>query len=415
MSFSKGLLGTASFLAALAAATAAGAQTMKPEVKIGVLTDMSSVFSDAVGAGSVLAAEMAVEDFIAAEKPGFKIKVVSADHTSKADVASSIARRWFDEDGVDVLTDVAGASVTLAVSNIGAEKNKLVLATASGQNSLSSEDCKPTLLHWTYNTRAVAATTAKAVTEAGAKSWYFVTADYAGGRSLEEDATIGVKAAGGKVLGSSKHPFNNQDFSSQILTAQGSGARAIGFGSAGPDAINAVKQSNEYGLAGKVALVPLMPMVTDINSLGLEMTKGMYVTEPFYWDLNDQTRAWSQRFFKARNKMPTMVQAGLYSAVTHYLKAVKTAKTADTDAVLAAMRSTPVNDMFTKNAHIRADNIVLRDMYLFQVKAPSESKYPWDYYKFVRTVPGDEAFAPLSESKCPLVKQEGVKQEAAKK
>ncbi len=404
MPFAKRLLGTASFLAALAAATA-GAQTMKPEVKIGVLSDMSSVFSDQVGPGSVLAAEMAVEDFIAAEKPDFKIKVISADHTSKADVASSIARRWFDEEKLDVLTDVAGASVTLAVSNIGAEKNKIVLATASGQNSLSGEDCKPTLLHWTYNTRSVAAPTAKAVTESGAKSWYFVTADYAGGRSLEEDATTGVKAANGKVLGSSKHPFNNQDFSSQLLTAQGSGAQAIGFGSAGPDAINAIKQANEYGLAGKVALVPLLPMVTDIDALGLGMTKGMYVTEPFYWDLNDETRAWSKRFFEKRKKMPTMVQAGLYSAVTHYLKAVKAAKTADTDPVLAAMRDMPVNDMFTKNARIRADNIVLRDMFLFQVKDPSESKYPWDYYKLVRTVPGDEAFAPLSESKCSLVKK----------
>ncbi len=404
MSFAKRLLGTASFLAALAAATA-GAQTMKPEVKIGVLSDMSSVFSDQVGPGSVLAAEMAVEDFIAAEKPDFKIKVISADHTSKADVASSIARRWFDEEKLDVLTDVAGASVTLAVSNIGAEKNKIVLATASGQNSLSGEDCKPTLLHWTYNTRSVAAPTAKAVTESGAKSWYFVTADYAGGRSLEEDATTGVKAGGGKVLGSSRHPFNNQDFSSQLLTAQGSGAQAIGFGSAGPDAINAIKQANEYGLAGKVALVPLLPMVTDIDALGLGMTKGMYVTEPFYWDLNDETRAWSKRFFEKRKKMPTMVQAGLYSAVTHYLKAVKAAKTADTDPVLAAMRDMPVNDMFTKNARIRADNIVLRDMFLFQVKDPSESKYPWDYYKLVRTVPGDEAFAPLSESKCSLVKK----------
>lgn len=404
MSFAKMLAGAAGCLAVAATALAAQAQTMKPEVKIGVLTDMSSIYSDLVGAGSVVAAQMAIDDFVAAEKPDFKISLVSADHTSKADVAAGIARKWIDEQGVDVLTDVAGASVTLAVSAIGAEKNKLVLATASGQNSLSSEDCKPTTLHWSYNSRAVAATTAKAVTAAGAKTWFFVTADYAGGRSLEEDATKGVLAAGGKVLGSAKHPFNNGDFSSQILMAQSSGAAAIGFANSGPDTINAVKQANEYGLNGKVALTPLLPMITDIDAMGLDMAKGMYVTESFYWDLNDQTRAWSKRFFDQRKKMPTMVQAGLYSAVLHYLKAVKAAKTADTGPVLAAMKELTISDAVTKPSHLRADNIVIRDMYLFKVKAPSESRYAWDDYTLVKTIPGEEAFAPLSESKCPLVK-----------
>ncbi|CAO3422403.1 ABC transporter substrate-binding protein [Azospirillum doebereinerae] len=409
MTFAKTLLGAASCLAVAAATVAAipaaRAETPVKEVKIGVLTDMSSIYSDLVGPGSVVAAQMAIDDFIAAEKPGFKISLVSADHTSKADAASSIARKWIDEQGVDVLTDVAGASVTLAVSNIGAEKNKLVLATASGQNSLSSEDCKPTTLHWSYNTRAVSATTAKAVTLEGAKTWYFVTADYAGGRSLEEDATKGVLAGGGKVLGSVKHPFNNSDFSSQILMGQSSGATAIGFGNSGPDTINAVKQANEYGLNGKVALTPLLAMITDIDAMGLDMAKGMYVTESFYWDLNDQTRAWSKRFFDQRKKMPTMVQAGLYSGVMHYLKSVKAANSSDTAPVLAKMKELPISDAVTKTSHLRADNIVLRDMYLFKVKAPSESKYAWDYYKLEKTVPGDEAFAPLAESKCPLVKK----------
>ncbi|CAO3363535.1 ABC transporter substrate-binding protein [Azospirillum palustre] len=413
MLFAKSLRGAVSCLAVAAALsavtaaapTAAGAETPVKEVKIGVLTDMSSIYSDLVGPGSVLAAQMAIDDFTAAEKPGFKISLVSADHTSKADVASSIARKWIDEQGVNVLTDVAGASVTLAVSNIGAEKNTLVLATASGQNSLSGEDCKPTTLHWSYNTRAVAATTAKAVTMDGAKTWYFVTADYAGGRSLEEDATKGVLAAGGTVLGSVKHPFNNNDFSSQILMGQSSGAKAIGFGNSGPDTINAVKQANEYGLNGSVALTPLLPMITDIDAMGLPMAKGMYVTESFYWDLNDQTRAWSKRFFDKRGKMPTMVQAGLYSAVNHYLKAAKAANSTDTAPVLKTMKETTISDAVTKPSHLRADNIVLRDMYLFKVKAPSESKQPWDYYTLLKTIPGEEAFAPLSESKCPLVKK----------
>jgi branched-chain amino acid transport system substrate-binding protein len=402
MSFLKTAV-AASLLACTALISSAQAQE---EVKIGVMTDMSSVFSDIVGDGSVLAAQMAVDDFIAAEKPDFKITVVSADHTSKADVASNLARTWIDQDGVDVLADVAGASVTLAVSKIGAEKDKIVLATASGQNSLSGADCQPTTLHWTYNTRAVSGAAAREIAKDGGKKWYFLTADYAGGRSLEEDATEGLKAEGGEVVGSVKHPFNEQDYSSYLLQAQGSGADVIAFANSGGPFVNAMKQAREYGLHNQAQLVGLLPNVVDLHTLGLEAAQGMTLVDPMYWGYSDETKAWSKRFFDKMGRMPTYFQAGLYSGILHYLKAVKAAGTDETQAVLAKMRELPIEDPFSKNAKIREDNMVVRDMALYRVKSPDKAEDEWDLYEFVRMIPADVAFRSVEEGGCPLVKKQ---------
>jgi branched-chain amino acid transport system substrate-binding protein len=391
----------------MGAATGAAAQTAKApvqQIKIGVLTDKNSVYADIVGEGSVLAAQMAVDDFLAAEKPGFGISVISADHTGKPDAASNIARQWFDEQGVDVIADIAGAGVTLAISKLGAQKNKLILATASAQNSLSGVDCQPTTLHWTYNTWAVSGTTARAVAKAGGDSWFFLTADYAGGRSMEEDAAVAVIASGGKVLGSVKQPLGTSDLSSALLRAQSSGANVIGLANAGGDTTTSIKQANEFGIPAKQKLAGMLVFITDVHALGLDLAQGLTVTSPFYWDLNQETRSWSRRFFKVRQKMPSMAQAGLYSAVLHYLRAVKVTNTSDTASVIAQMRATPVNDMFAKDGHLREDNLLIHDMFVFEVKKPSESKYPWDYYFLKETVKGEQAFQPLADSKCPLVK-----------
>lgn len=401
MSFLKSAV-AASLLACTALISGAQAQE---EVKIGVMTDMSSVFSDIVGAGSVQAAQMAVDDFIAAEKPEFKISIVSADHTSKADIASNLARTWFDQDGVDVIADVAGASVTLAVSKIGTEKNKIVIASASGQNSLSGADCQPTTLHWTYNTRAVSGAAAREIAKDGGKKWFFLTADYAGGRSLEEDATEGLTAEGATVLGSVKHPFNEQDYSSYLLTAQGSGADVVAFANSGGPFVNAMKQAREYGLQNQAQLVGLLPNVVDLHTLGLEAAQGMTLVDPMYWGYDDDTKAWSQRFNEKMGRMPTYFQAGLYSGITHYLKAVKAAGTDETDAVLAKMREMPVNDAFSKDAKLRADNMVVRDMPLYKVKTPAASTGEWDLYEFIRLIPADVAFLSVEEGGCPLVKK----------
>lgn len=374
------------------------------QIKIGVLTDMNSIYSDMVGAGSVTATKMAVDDFIAAEKPSFKISVISADHMLKPDVATNIARQWATEENVDVIADVSSAGVTLAVSKLGAQLNKLVLATASAQNSLSTEDCKPTTVEWTYNTWAVSAATARAIAETGGDSWFFLTADYIGGRSMEDDATTAITAAGGKVLGSVRQPLGTTDFSSALLRAQSSGAKVIGLANAGSDTITSIKQAHEFDVTAKQKLAGMFVFVTDIHALGLEMAQGLTVTASFYWDMNDATRAWSKRFFKVHGKMPTMAQAGLYSAVLHYLKAVKASNTSDTKKVVAQMRAIPVNDMFATNGYLREDNLMIHDMYVFQVKKPSESKYPWDYYTLKKTIKGKDAFQPMDRSKCPYLR-----------
>lgn len=405
-------LGKAARVAALCSAllgavsaTALAQPVALSEVKIGVLTDKSSIFSDLVGEGSVLAAQMAIDDFVATEKPGFKVGLVSADHSSKADVASTIARKWFDQEGVDMIGDVAGASVALAVSKLAPQYDKVVLVSAAAQNSLTNEDCQPTVLHWTFNSYGVARSTAREMMKQGYDSWYFLTADYAGGQSLEKDASTVVTAQGGKVLGVTRSPFNTADFSSALLAAQASGAKAIGIASAGNDLVTSIKQANEYGLTKNQLLVGLNVFLLDVHGLGLETAQGMYLTSSFYWDLDEETRAWSKRFFESRRKMPTMSQAGLYSGTLHYLRAVNAAGSKDAKTVVAKMREIPVRDMFARNGRLREDGLMEHDLYLFQVKTPAESKYAWDYYNLKRVIPGKEAFQPLSESTCPFVKK----------
>ncbi len=392
--------------AALATLSAgAQAQISGGVVKIGVLTDLSGTYSDLAGSGAVLATKMAVEDFIAKEKPGFKIEVVSADHQNKADIASNKAREWFEREGVDTATELVTTSVALAVMKIAKEKDRIALMSGPASTPITNEQCNDVTVHYTYDTYALANGTAKAVTKQGGKSWFFLTADYAFGQALEKDASSVVSANGGKVLGSVRHPFPGSDFSSFLLKAQASGAQVIGLANAGADTTNAIKQAAEFGITPTQSLAGLLMFITDIHSLGLKTTQGMYLTEGFYWDLNDETRAWSKRFFGVQKKMPTMVQAGQYSSVYHYLKAVKAAGSDDTKKVMAQMKKMPINDFFAKNGQIREDGRMVHDMYLMQVKKPADSKYPWDYYHVRQTIPAAEAFQPLSQSRCPLVKK----------
>ena len=396
---------TAIAVALLVVYGAAGAQISDNVVKIGVLTDMAGVYSDATGAGAVAAVRMAIEDFKQREKPAFAIEMVSADHQNKGDIASNKAREWFDRDKVDIVTDLVTTSTALAVMKVAKEKNRIVIVSGAGSTRITNEDCNDVTVHWTYDTFAVANGTAKAVVKQGGKTWFFLTADYAFGLSLEKDATDVVVANGGKVLGSVRHPFPGADFSSFLLTAQASGAQVIGLANAGADMTNSIKQAAEFGITPKQSLAGLLMFISDVHSLGLKTTQGMYLTEAFYWDMSAETRAWSRRFFERQKKMPTMAQAGLYSAVTHYLRAVRAIGSDDTGKVMAAMKKTPINDFFAKNGFIRDDGRMVHDVYLMQVKKPEESKYPWDYYWIRQTIPGAEAFQPLARSKCPLIRQ----------
>jgi branched-chain amino acid transport system substrate-binding protein len=389
----------------LAMAASAHAQVSGGVVKIGVLTDMSGTYSDLTGAGAVLATQMAIDDFIAKEKPSFKIEMVSADHQNKADIAANKAREWFERDGVDTATELVTTSVALAVMKVGKEKNKVLLINGAASTPITNEQCNDVTVHYTYDTYALANGTAKAVTQQGGKSWFFLTADYAFGQALEKDSTAVVKAAGGKVVGSVRHPFPGTDFSSFLLQAQASGAQVIGLANAGSDTTNAIKQAAEFGITPKQSLAGLLMFITDVHSLGLKATQGMYLTDSFYWDLNDQTRAWSKRFFDQQKKMPTGIQAGQYSSIYHYLSAVKAINSDDTQKVMAQMKKTPINDFFAKNGQIREDGRMVHDMYLAQVKKPSESAKPWDYYNIKAVIPAAEAFQPLSASRCPLVKK----------
>ncbi len=393
-------------LVALVSATA-GAATKASDgvVKIGVLTDMSGTYSDLAGPGSLRAVQMAVADFIAKEKPDFKIAIISADHQNKGDIAAIKAREWIDTEKVDVIVDLVTTSTALAVMKVAKEKNRITLVSGAASTLITNEQCTDTNVHWTYDTYALAVGTGRAVVKQGGKTWFFLTADYAFGKSLEKDTSEVVLEAGGKVLGHVLHPFPAQDFSSYLLQAQSSGAQVIGLANAGNDTINAIKQAAEFGITPKQSLAGLLMFITDVHSLGLKATQGMYLTTGFYWDMNDETRAWSKRFLWENRHMPTMVQAGDYSAVYHYLKAVKAAGTDDTKAVMAKMKATPINDFFAKNGKIRDDGRMVHDMYLAQVKKPEDSKYPWDYYNIRQTIPGDQAFLPLSKSMCPLVKK----------
>jgi branched-chain amino acid transport system substrate-binding protein len=397
---------TLTLAAALAAAFApAQAQISDNLVRIGVLTDLSGVYSDVAGKGTVIATQMAIDDFVAKEKPAFKIESVSADHQNKGDVAANKAREWFEREKVDVVSELVTTSVALAVQKIAKEKNRIALVSGAASTRVTNEDCNDVTVHWTYDTYAVANGTAKAVTKAGGKKWFFLTADYAFGHSLEKDAIDVVKANGGEVMGTVRHPFPGSDFSSFLLKAQSSGAQIIGLANAGGDTINSIKQAAEFGITPKQQLAGLLMFISDVHSLGLKTTQSMYLTEGFYWNLNDDTRAWSKRFFEQAKRMPTMVQAGQYSSVMHYLKAVKAIGTDDTARVMTQMKKTPVNDFFAKGGTIREDGRMVHDMYLLQVKKPAESTTPWDYYNVVATIPAAEAFQPLSASKCPLVKK----------
>ncbi len=384
---------------------AAHAQISDGVVKIGVLTDMSGTYSDISGQGAVVATQMAIDDFVAKEKPAFKVEMVYADHQNKGDIAADKARQWFERDGVDVVTDLVTSSTALAVQKLGKEKNKLVFVSGAASTRITNEDCNDVTVHWTYDTYALADGTAKYVVKNGGKTWFFLTADYAFGQSLEKDASDVVVANGGKVLGSVRHPFPGTDFSSFLLKAQASGAQVIGLANAGTDTTNSIKQAAEFGVTPKQSLAGLLVFISDVHALGLKTAQGMYLTEGFYWDMNEGNRAWSKRFFEKQKRMPTMAQAGDYSSVMHYLKAVKAVNSDDTQKVMAHMKKTPVNDFFAKNGQIRDDGSMVTDMYLFQVKKPSETTGPWDYYKLIATIPSDEAFQPLSASRCPLIKK----------
>ncbi len=396
-------------LSAAALALSAGvaqAQYSDNKVKIGILTDLSGTYSDLAGKGTIVAAQMAIEDF-GGKVNGLPIELVSADHQNKADIASSIARKWYDTEGVDAIAELVTTAAAIAVREVAKEKGKIDLNSGAASTPLTNDKCSPTGFHWTYDTYAMAAGTANAVVKSGGKSWFFLTADYAFGHNLQAQTERVVKANGGEVKGSVRHPFPNADFSSFLLQAQSSGAQIIGLANAGADTINAIKQAKEFGITqGGQKLAGLLVFITDVNSLGLETAQGMVLTTGFYWDMDEGTRAFSKRFAERMNgKMPSMVQAGVYSQVTHYLKAAAAAKTDEGIKVADKMRELPIQDFFAKNGKIRADGRMVHDMYLAQVKAPAESKGPWDYYKIMRTIPGDEAFQPLAESTCPLVKK----------
>lgn len=404
MVMKKLLLGAA---ALALSAGAAQAQYSDGKVKIGVLTDLSGTYSDLAGKGTIVAAQMAIDDF-GGKLNGMPIELISADHQNKADIASGIARKWYDTEQVDVIAELVTTAAAIAVREVSKEKGKVDLISGAASTPLTNDKCSATGFHWTYDTYAMAVGTGDAVVKNGGKTWFFLTADYAFGHNLQAQTEKVVKANGGEVKGAVKHPFPNADFSSFLLQAQASGAQIIGLANAGADTINAIKQAKEFGVtqAGQ-QLAGLLVFITDVHSLGLETAQGMMLTTGFYWDMDEGTRAWSKRWSEKMGggKMPSMVHAGTYSQVLHYLKAAAAAKTDEGIKVADKMREIPIQDFFAKNGKIRADGRMVHDMYLAQVKKPSESKGPWDYYKIVRTIPGDQAYQPLSDSTCPLVKK----------
>jgi branched-chain amino acid transport system substrate-binding protein len=375
-------------------------------LKLGAILDMSGLYADITGPGSEAAAKMAAEDF-GGEVLGRKIEIIAADHLNKADLAGNIARDMLDNQGVEMIFDVAASATALAAGEIAKARNKIIMYSGPASIRLSNEACGPYTVHYAYDTFAQANVTGLATVKAGFDTWFFLTADYAFGQDLEKDTSNVVLKAGGKVVGSVKHPLNTSDFSSFLLQAQSSKAKVVGLANAGGDTINAIKQAAEFGLtrSGGQKLSPLLAFVSDVDSIGLETAQGLLLAEAFYWDLNDDTRAFSKRFMERVKRVPTAAQAGVYSSVAHYLKAVKAANTTDAAAVMKMMKDTPVNDFFARNGKIREDGRMIHDMYLFEVKKPSESKGRWDYYKLLGTVPGNEAFQSLDVSRCPLVKK----------
>jgi len=385
-------------------ATAKASAISGDVVKIGVLNDMSGLYADIGGPGSVLAAQMAVQDF-GGTVLGKPIEIVFADHQNKVDVGANKAREWFDTQGVDMITDVTNSGVSLAVAKIAGEKKRVFLSTAGSTIRLTNEDCNAYTVAYVYDTYAMANGTGKAIVKQGGKSWFFITADYAFGHSLESDTAAVVKANGGTVIGHVLQPLNASDLSSYVLQAQASKAQIIGLANAGGDAINTIKTANEFGLTKTQTIAGLLMFISDIHSLGLKTAQGMMLTDAWYWDMNEETRKFGRRFFEKMKRMPTFDHAGVYSAVTTYLKAIKATGTDDADTIMVELKKTKINDMFAKNGYVRQDGRMMHDMYLMQVKKPEESKYPWDYYNIKAVIPAEEAFQPLSKSTCPMIKK----------
>jgi len=389
----------ASALCALGLSFPAAAQVSGDTIKIGFITDMSGVYADIDGQGGVEAIKMAIAD-MGGNIKGKKIEFVYADHQNKADIAASKAREWFDQQGVDLLIGGTNSGTNLAMAKLAAEKKKMFISIGAGTAQLTNEACTPYTIHYAYDTIALARGTGGAIVGKGGKTWFFLTADYAFGQSLEKDTSDVVKAKGGQVLGSVRHPLSASDFSSFLLQAQASKAQIIGLANAGLDTVNSIKAANEFGITKTAKLAGLLMFINDVHSLGLNLTQGMYLTDGWYWDMNNDTRAWSKRYFAKMKKEPSMLQAADYSATMNYLNAVKALGTDDSDKVMAHMKKTKINDMFAKGGEIRPDGRMVHDMYLMEVKKPSESKYPWDYYKVVQTIPGAQAFATKAETKC---------------
>lgn len=396
------LVSTALVLAGCTKTEDANEKVTNGTVKIGVLTDMSGLYSDIGGKGSIVAAELAVED-LGGEVAGHKIEIVSVDHQNKTDIAAQKVREWIDRQGVDMITDALNSAVAIATSKVVAEKKKIMMNTGAASTKLTNEDCTPYTIHHTYDTYSLANGTGNAVVKQGGDTWFFVTADYAFGHSLESDTANVVRKAGGTVVGAVRHPLSTSDFSSYMLQAQNSKAKIIGLANAGGDTINSIKAANEFGLTKTQNLAGMLVFITDIHSLGLETTQGMYVTSGWYWDLNDETRAWSKRFYDRMGKMPSMIHAGVYSSIMMYTNAVRATGTDDADVVMEWLRNNPQSDMFGTNMTLRKDGRLVHDMYLMQVKKPEESSGAWDYYHVRQTIPAAEAFQPLSESRCPAL------------
>jgi len=393
-----------SFLASIFGG-AANAQLSDNLVRIGVLADLSGVYADFGGPGDVVAARMAVEDF-GGKVLGKPIDVIAADHQSKADIGAAIARQWFDADKVDMAIGFDNSSIALAVEQVAFQKNRVAIAGAVSTTLFTGKNCTPNEAAWLHDSYALANTLARSMVGRGGKTWFFITVDYTFGHSLEAEAKNAVLASGGKVLGAVRHPLNNADFSSYLLQAQASGATVVALANAGGDMTNATKQANDFGLsrAGQT-LVSLLVFITDIHSLGLAVTQGLQFATAFYWDRDDESRAWSKRFFAIHQRMPTSAHAAVYSATRHYLHAIEAAGTDEAKAVMAKMREMPINDFFAKTGKLREDGRMVHDMYLVEVKTPAESSGPWDYYKIIATIPGDQAFRPAGEDGCPLIKQ----------
>jgi len=392
--------------AVLLAAGPAAAEVSDGVVKIGVLNDQSSLYADLTGQGSVLAARMAVEDYGAVAK-GLKVEIIFADHQNKADVGSAIARQWYDADKVDVIVDVPNSAVALAVNQVTRDKGKAFLVSGAASSDLTGKACSPNTIHWTYDTWALANGTGNAIVKTGGDTWFFITADYAFGHALERDVEAVVLKNGGKVLGKVRHPLNTADFSSFLLQAQASKAKIIGLANAGGDTTNSIKQAAEFGIVrGGQNLAGLLVFITDVHALGLPTAQGLIFTETFYWDTNDKTRAFAKKFAdRNRGVHPTMIHAGVYASVLHYLKAVEALKSDDGTKVIEKMKATPTDDPLFGKGTIRADGRKIHPAYLFEVKKPAESKGPWDYYKLRATIPAEQAFRPLDQGDCPLVKK----------